>query len=100
MNWHQWKRGLLIAIATGMFSALAGLAIGLTWQQILILFALNIGKDGGLYIAQHPADAITDTQHFYASKTTTIAPPDGSPPVSTKIVTESSTVTTKTNPET
>lgn len=67
MNWKNWKLGLFVAtltgLASGAVSGLAGLAVGLTRQQIIILFAVNVGtgvgKDLLLYLQQHPADSVS-----------------------------------------
>jgi hypothetical protein len=86
MNWKQWKLGLFVAVLTGLASglvgALAGLAVGLTRQQIYILFAVNlgvaIGKDLLLFLQQHPADQVNfDTVHTTKTQTveTTVKTP-------------------------
>jgi hypothetical protein len=59
MNWKKWKAGLGVSILSGVFTTLAGWAIGLTWKQVLALAAINVGKDGLLYIKSHPVDDIS-----------------------------------------
>ena len=58
MKWKQWKMGLIIAMLGGVFQAMVALAINITWQQTLILFAMNIGMTGLAYIKTHPEDSI------------------------------------------
>jgi hypothetical protein len=58
MKWKQWKAGLGIAMLTGIFQALVGLGVGLKWQQLLVLFAFNIGTSGLAYLKSHPEDDI------------------------------------------
>jgi len=59
MNWKNWKVGLFVALLSGVFTGLIGLGVGMTWKQLLILIGLNVGKDGLLYLQQHPADKIS-----------------------------------------
>lgn len=61
MNWKQWKRGLFIACLTAVATGLATITIGVTWTQAGLLTLALIGKDMGLYLAQHPVDNIQDT---------------------------------------
>jgi hypothetical protein len=65
MNWKKWKMGLLVAIIAGIFQGLAGLAIGITLKQAGMLFALNVGASGALYLKDHPFDSVSfDTTHI------------------------------------
>jgi hypothetical protein len=71
MNWKKWKMGLLVAIGTGIFQALAGLVIGITLKQAGMLFALNVGSAGVLYLKQHPFDSVSfDTVHITKTQVT------------------------------
>ncbi len=103
MNWKQWKLGLFVAILTGLASglvgALAGLAVGLTKNQIIILFSVNlgiaVGKDMLLFLQQHPADQVTfDTTHI--TKTTVVESTIKTP--SATLVDGTQTQNEKTNP--
>ena len=58
MSLKRWKLGLFIALLSGVFTGLIGLGVGMTWRQILILMAVNIGKDGLLFLQQNPADKV------------------------------------------
>lgn len=60
-SWKRWKMGLCVSCLTGFFTGLAGLAAGITWKQFLIIVAVCIGKDAGLFLKQHPVDSIEDT---------------------------------------
>lgn len=63
MSFKRWKMGLFIALLSGVFTGLIGLGVGMTWKQILILMAINVGKDGLLFLQQNPAAKIDfDTQ--------------------------------------
>ena len=68
MNWKLWKRGLTIAILTGLFTALAGLAAGINWSQFATIMLVCIGKDALLYLQQHPIDTVKDTEFFEKPK--------------------------------
>jgi len=74
MNWKQWKRGLVVAVATAFATGLATLTIGVNWKQAGILTLALIGKDMLLYMAQHPADSIQDTTFISKPPTTEIKP--------------------------
>jgi hypothetical protein len=75
MKWNQWKIGVLVAILTGIASGAVGLAIGLNRNQILILFATNIGKDLGLFLVKHPPESISfDTTSITKTVTATDDP--------------------------
>jgi hypothetical protein len=65
MKWRKWRLGLLVAIMTGCFTALTGLAAGITREQFLIILLVSIGKDALLFLKEHPVDTITngDTEH-------------------------------------
>jgi len=64
MSWKKWKRGLLIAILTGIGTGLVGLAVGINWEQALILVGVSVGKDLLLYLKQHPIETVSDTTHL------------------------------------
>lgn len=59
MNWRKWRWGLVVALLSGVFTGLIGLGISVTAKQLLILIALNIGKDGLLYIKSNPIDQVS-----------------------------------------
>jgi len=58
MNFKRWKLGLFVALASGVFTGLIGIGVGMSWRQILILLAVNVGKDGLLFFAQNPVEKI------------------------------------------
>ncbi len=58
MNWKRWKFGLFVAILTGLFTGLTGIAVGITWRQALAIILVCIAKDGLLFLQQHPADSV------------------------------------------
>lgn len=71
MNWKAWKRGLWVACLTGLFKAAICLKIGMTGEQILYVFLVNIGIDGSLYLKIHPAEVIIDTSFIHKTPTQT-----------------------------
>lgn len=68
MSWQRWKIGLVVAILSGIFTGLVGLAVGMTGRQIAILLAVNVGKDGLLYLTNHPVEQIDTTPPFPPSQ--------------------------------
>jgi len=50
MNWTQWKRGLLVAGATGLLTGAVSLAVGVKWSQAGWIVGLSVGKDLLLYL--------------------------------------------------
>lgn len=78
MNWKNWKLGFAVAILTGILTGCVGLAVGLTTKQILILFLVNVGKDGLLFLQQNPAAQVkfeetTSTSKNEVDGTTTLS---------------------------
>jgi hypothetical protein len=61
MNWKAWKTGLLVSLLSGVFNGLIGLAIDLTWKQIGIMMLVSVGKDGLLWLKNHPIESVFDT---------------------------------------
>ena len=61
MKWSLWKKSLLVAMLTGLFTALSGIAAGITWRQFGIILAVCVGKDALLFLKDHPVEDITDT---------------------------------------
>lgn len=65
MSWRRWKLGLLIAILTGLFTGLSYLeALDVITVKTVVKFALVtlavIGKDGVLFLQNHPVDEVED----------------------------------------
>lgn len=63
MNWNQWKQGLGVALLSGLFQALIGFSVGITWKQALVLFAVNVGTVGSSYLKSHPVDFQNDNNN-------------------------------------
>lgn len=63
MNWKRWKLGLAISLLSGLFTGVIGFGIGMTWEQLGIMLAVNVAKDGLLYLQKHPPEQISfDTE--------------------------------------
>jgi len=62
MSWKRWKRGLLIAVLTGLATGVVAEAAGVTIKQLAVIVAVDIGKDLLLYLKQHPIESIKETE--------------------------------------
>ena len=61
MSWKSWKRGLLIALLTGLCTGTIALGAGASWRVSLYLIAGTVAKDVLLYLNKNPQESITDT---------------------------------------
>jgi hypothetical protein len=59
MSWKKWKLGLAVSLLSGVFTSMVGLVVGLSHQQILFMTLINVGKDGLLFLKDHPVESIT-----------------------------------------
>ena len=64
MTWRHWKRGLVIALFTGLATGLVGLVAGVNLEQAAIIFGACVGKDLLLYLKDHPLESINDTDYL------------------------------------
>lgn len=58
MSWSRWKAGLIVALLSGLFTGVIGLAVNMDGRQILIVLLVNVAKDGLLFLTNHPVDSI------------------------------------------
>lgn len=70
IRWSAWKRGLIVACLTGLFTAVSGLVAGVTWRQFVVILAVCVAKDALLYLKQHPVEDLQDTRMITKDKTT------------------------------
>jgi hypothetical protein len=58
MSWKRWKLGLVVAIACGCLSGLAGLAVGMTWRAFVAVMAMSLLTHFLAFLKDHPWDQV------------------------------------------
>lgn len=76
MNLKRWKFGLLVSLISGLLTGLVGLAIEMSWRQILLFVIISVAKDGQLYLMKHPPDEVSFDTELKSNEQVTITKKD------------------------
>lgn len=62
MNWKRWRISLAVAALTGVLTGIVTLGVvdKVTWKELLILLAVNMGKDMLLFLKEHPVEKVEE----------------------------------------